>query len=86
MTGSGYHLCSSLTDAKCQQGADVQAILPICKSASDQYCVEALNISSKKTADGPATALKTIVCVKGKVVKNVTAVSPKCPAGYKVKK
>ena len=60
MTGSGYHLCSSLTDAKCQQGADVQAILPICKSASDQYCVEALNISSKKTADGPATALKTI--------------------------
>jgi hypothetical protein len=34
----------------------------------------------------PVVMKKTIVCVKGKVVKNVTAVSPKCPAGYKVKK
>lgn len=28
---------------------------------------------------------KTITCVKGKVVKKVTGVSPKCPAGYKKK-
>jgi len=27
----------------------------------------------------------TITCVKGKVVKKVTAVGPKCPVGYKVK-
>jgi hypothetical protein len=27
----------------------------------------------------------TITCVKGKVTKKVTAVSPKCPAGYKKK-
>lgn len=60
MTGSGYYLCSSLTDAKCQQGADVQAVLPLCKSASEQYCVEALSVSSKKTADGTATPIKTI--------------------------
>jgi hypothetical protein len=25
------------------------------------------------------------VCVKGKVTKKVTAISPKCPAGYKKK-
>jgi hypothetical protein len=28
----------------------------------------------------------TITCVKGKLTKKVTAVNPKCPAGYKVKK
>jgi hypothetical protein len=27
----------------------------------------------------------TITCVKGKMTKKVTAVSPKCPAGYKKK-
>jgi hypothetical protein len=27
----------------------------------------------------------TITCVKGKLIKKVTAVSPKCPAGYKKK-
>jgi hypothetical protein len=28
----------------------------------------------------------TINCVKGKLTKKVTAVKPKCPSGYKVKK
>jgi hypothetical protein len=28
----------------------------------------------------------TITCVKGKLTKKVTAVKPKCPTGYKVKK
>jgi hypothetical protein len=34
----------------------------------------------------PAAAKKiTITCVKGKTIKKVTAVNPKCPAGYKKK-
>jgi hypothetical protein len=32
------------------------------------------------------TTRTTITCVKGKLTKKVTAVKPKCPAGYKVKK
>ena len=32
-----------------------------------------------------ATAKKTITCIKGKITKKVTAVNPKCPAGYKKK-
>lgn len=32
-----------------------------------------------------AKVKKTITCVKGKVTKKVTAVNPKCPAGYKKK-
>jgi hypothetical protein len=35
----------------------------------------------------PTVAKKTtIVCVKGKLTKKVTAVNPKCPTGYRVKK
>ena len=38
---------------------------------------QAIESASKKT---------TITCVKGKLTKKVTAVKPKCPSGYKVKK
>lgn len=45
--------------------------------------------SQKKISFGLAkpTLIKksTITCIKGKVTKNVTAVSPKCPTGYKKK-
>lgn len=36
----------------------------------------------------PSNQVKTkvsITCVKGKLIKNVTTVSPKCPPGYKKK-
>lgn len=33
----------------------------------------------------PETPKTTITCVKGKLIKKVTAVNPKCPAGYKKK-
>jgi hypothetical protein len=33
----------------------------------------------------PAVKKVTIKCVKGKTIKKVTAVKPKCPAGYKKK-
>jgi hypothetical protein len=37
-------------------------------------------------ATKPIDAKKTvIVCMKGKVVKKVTAIKPKCPTGYKKK-
>ena len=34
----------------------------------------------------PVPVQKTITCVKGKLSKKVTAVKPKCPSGYKLKK
>ncbi len=34
----------------------------------------------------PAAKQSTITCVKGKLTKKVTAVKPKCPTGYKLKK
>jgi hypothetical protein len=41
---------------------------------------------SVKLSQGKVVAKKsTITCVKGKLIKKVTAVGPKCPAGYKKK-
>ena len=48
-------------------------------SQSTQLAVE----TSKKPTPPKKT---TIACVKGKLTKKVTAVKPKCPAGYKLKK
>jgi len=42
--------------------------------------------ADKAAADKAAVAKKiTITCIKGKLTKKVTAVKPKCPAGYKKK-
>ena len=41
--------------------------------------------SGTTTTTSPTTKKSTITCVKGMVVKKVSAVSPKCPAGYKKK-
>jgi hypothetical protein len=37
------------------------------------------------TVSGPVTKKSTITCIKGKLTKKITAVNPKCPAGYKKK-
>lgn len=48
-------------------------------------------IEQQKTADkaaaDKAVSLKkaTIICVKGKLTKKVTAINPKCPKGYNKK-
>jgi hypothetical protein len=50
------------------------------------------NLKEKKTADAQAQARasvikkKTIICVKGKVTKKITAVKPKCPSDYKIRR
>jgi hypothetical protein len=41
--------------------------------------------TAKPTPTSKPIVTKTIACVKGKVTKKVTAVNPKCPAGYKKK-
>jgi hypothetical protein len=41
--------------------------------------------STKKTVTVPNLKKTTITCIKGKVAQKVTAVKPKCPAGYKKK-
>jgi membrane protein involved in colicin uptake len=44
-------------------------------------------LKAKQEAEAKAAALKktTITCLKGKLVKKVTAIKPVCPKGYKKK-
>ncbi|MBC7462666.1 MAG: hypothetical protein H7227_00180 [Actinobacteria bacterium] len=41
---------------------------------------------SLKRMEKEAALIKTIACVKGKAIKKITAVSPKCPKGYTKKR
>jgi hypothetical protein len=61
------------------------------------YCGEAKNLPTAPTcpaerkaiidaaAKAAATKKTTITCVKGKLIKKVTAIKPKCPSGYRAK-
>jgi hypothetical protein len=53
---------------------------------SSHYNIRTGNLVSfgKLTINSPVNS-STITCVKGKVAKKVTAIKPKCPAGYKKK-
>jgi hypothetical protein len=55
---------------------------------SKQILIEKKAAAEAKAAADKASSLKkvTITCTKGKFIKKVTAVKPKCPTGYKVKK
>jgi hypothetical protein len=49
--------------------------------------LEAVRILAEAKAKASAALKKTtITCIKGKLTKKVTAVKPKCPSGYKLKK
>ena len=58
------------------------------KAKQDAEAQAAAELKAKQEAEAKASALKktTITCVKGKLTKKVSAVKPKCPSGYKVKK
>jgi hypothetical protein len=57
------------------------------KAAADKIIQDARLEAARIIAAAKAAASKkiTITCVKGKLTKKVTAVKPKCPAGYKKK-
>ena len=83
-------------ELKAQQEAEVKAAAELkakqeaeAKAAAEKAAAE-LKAKQEAKAAAAAVAAKskrtTITCVKGKLTKKVTAVKPKCPAGYKVKK
>ena len=76
-------------ELKAKQEADERARTEAeLKAKQEAEAKAAAELKAKQEADAKAAALKktTITCVKGKLTKKVTAVKPKCPAGYKVKK
>ena len=60
LAGGAQYLCSGLDDSKCASNAEVFAMLPVCQSASEINCIEALEVKSEGTSGGAATHQKTI--------------------------
>jgi hypothetical protein len=73
-------------ELKAKQEADEAAAKVAADALAVQKAIEA-KAAAVALAAQKAAALKktTIVCVKGKLTKTVTAVKPVCPAGYKKK-
>jgi hypothetical protein len=74
-------------ELKAKQEADAKATAEL-KAKQEADAKAAAELKAKQEAEVKAAALKktTITCIKGKLTKKVTAIKPKCPAGYKVKK
>ena len=58
--GGAESLCTGWDDPKCNNSLSAYVILPVCKSASEANCVEALSITTAKVAQSNATFVKTI--------------------------
>ncbi len=77
-------------DAKAKAEADVKAKAEAeakAKAEADAKAKAEAEAKVKAEADAKAALSKkrTITCAKGKLIKKVTAVNPKCPKGYKKK-
>ena len=72
-------------ELKAKQEAEAKAAE--LKAKQEAEAMAAADLKAKQEADAKATVLKktTITCLKGKLVKKVTAVKPVCPKGYKKK-
>ena len=75
-------------ELKAKQEAEEAEAKAAAELKAKQEAEAAAELKAKQEAEAKASALKktTITCVKGKLTKKVTAVKPKCPSGYKVKK
>ena len=69
-----------------QSTVAVSDIVPVKITATPKTLVETPALNPKPTLITKPVAKKiTITCIKGKLTKKVTAVTPKCPTGYKKK-
>jgi hypothetical protein len=73
-------------ELKAKQDAEAKAAAEL-KAKQDAEAKAAAELKAKQEAAAKAPVAKktTIICVKGKLTKKVTAVKPKCPTGYKKK-
>ncbi|GEM_PF-944245 len=76
-------------DAEAKTAAELKAKQEAeAKAAAELKAKQEAELKAQQEATTKAASAKktTITCIKGKLTKKVTAVKPKCPAGYKVKK
>ena len=72
------------SELKAKKEADAKAAAEL-NAKQEEDAKVAAELKAKQEAEAKAAAQKktTITCVKGKLIKKVTAIKPKCPAGYK---
>ena len=84
------------SELKAKQEADAKAAAEL-KAKQEAEAKTAAELKAKQEAEAKTAAelkakqeaankKKTITCTKGKIIKKITALKPKCPKGYKVKK
>ena len=74
-------------ELKAKQESEAKAAAELkTKQEADAKTAAELKAKQEAAAKAAATKKTTITCVKGKSTKKITAVKPKCPAGFKVKK
>jgi hypothetical protein len=76
-------------ELKAKQEAEAKAAAEL-KAKQEAEAKAAAELKAKQEAEakakaGAAKKKSTITCIKGKTVKKLTAVNPKCPSGYKKK-
>jgi len=77
VSAAGFHFSAPVIKMKVTQSVNAQPVEPEpSPTPSPEPVVKPVATVMKKS---------TISCVKGKITKKVSAVSPKCPAGYKKK-
>jgi secreted trypsin-like serine protease len=81
-----YTSQKAAAELKAKQEAEAKAAAEV-KAKQEAEAKAAAELKAKQEAEAKVAATKktTITCVKGKLTKKVTAVKPKCPAGYKKK-
>jgi hypothetical protein len=72
---------------KAVQDAEAEAAAAL-RAKKDAEVKAAAELLARQEAEAKRVLTKktTITCIKGKLIKKVTSVKPKCPAGFKVKK
>ncbi len=77
----------AVVELKAKQDAEAKIAAQL-KARQEAEITAAAELKAKQesNARAAATKKKTITCVKGKFSMKVTAVKPKCPSGYKLKK
>jgi hypothetical protein len=83
LSAAGFTFSSPTLKVKLTQDANAIAPAP---TPTAEPSAAATPAPAASTAPVAVAKKKSIItCVKGKMMKKVTAVSPKCPAGYKKK-
>jgi hypothetical protein len=86
MGAYGFHYSAPTIKVKLSQEVPAPVATPTPSPTATQTPPPAQVAAPTVTAKPALVKKTTITCVKGKTTKKVTAVKPKCPSGYKIRK